>query len=99
MEEAGEYNRAKRWCASRNSEPYEFMSFMSFYNPSASNFYENNAKKEANNTQQGSETNSRNSETHTGTDEPEGDGSMTSRKQTHSPNPPSKWGRLVGRDG
>jgi hypothetical protein len=67
--EAGELRRAKLWSVQDSSGVCEFVSFVSLYNPSASNFSGNSSSKGRESSGKppdgGAETNSTNSQTHT----------------------------------
>lgn len=67
--EAGEFRRAKLWSVQESSDECEFVSFESLYNPSASKKDNTNSVNKEVNTEktaeQGPETNSTNSQTHT----------------------------------
>jgi hypothetical protein len=63
---AGELRRAVRWQLQKGSSECEFVSFVSLYNPSAGNFQEASEPEAEKKKAEGPETNSTNSQTHTG---------------------------------
>jgi hypothetical protein len=66
---AGELRRAVRWKLEKGSSECEFVSFVSLYNPSAGKNSAQNGGTEGKNSSEGPETNSLNSQTHTGVEE------------------------------